>query len=404
MLALAAAQAGGVAETSASERIQSHSGYIADSDPGGDDWVRLSGLLARLLIPGGGEREAYWAVIDAAGERNVALSVRFDAAAGRLGAGDAYMVYPLCSIAADNGASLGDEARNCPAAAAGAEGEAERLLALGAARVELDPAAARPILARALATPGLRPRAQVLVLQLQGAAAQALAFDLDPADPAYDRMWAEALAAYRQAMLGLPDHPGPRIAATEALVELGGYEDALALYREVERRWPERAFDVAVGVGAVYRNQGDYRRALGRLDDYARSHGPDAAGMRFHYHRAWTLALLGRDAEAERQVGEGLAAQPDFPSAYLLRSCVRARLGRPDEALADQRRAVALLGDTITRPTAAGAIELERGRRMIALLEQAVAARRRGPLAEPCAGHWERWVRPRQRSALLGPG
>lgn len=402
-LALLAGVAAAVAQPappSAAERIFEVSGHVGDWDVEGDDWFAMSGYSIRFSVPEGADRDDLWQLVEAAGDRG-ALRFRFNAAAGRLGGDGFYVIYPLCAIGAADGSWHGDTARNCPAGAATAPG-AERLLALGLAQAFDDPEAARRTLGEALADPGLAPNGQALALRNRGAAAEGMSFDFEPASAAYDRLWADALADYRRLAALLPDRASPRLATAAALVALGGYDEALTLYQEIGRRWPDQASQATVEIGSLYRQRGDYRRALATLDDYAR--GRDASevdGMKFHYHRAWTLMLLGRDEEALREIEQGLTTQPDYAAAFLLRSCARARLGRLAEALADQRRALELRSARFAERGAGMRAEFARSRAVIAVLEEAVAAQRSGPVTAPCEGFWDRWVRPRARSPLL---
>lgn len=400
-LALAAAQP--AAEPATGDgRIFEVPGYVGDWDSEAGDWFAMGGNNIRFSLPQGADRYGFWALIEAAAERGVALRLRFDAAAGRLAEDGRHLVYPLCAIGAASGAWDGDTGRNCPRAVAAAT-RAEQLLALGIAQSFAEPETARRTLAEALAaTPPLSANGQALALASRGDSAETLAADLEPASPAHDRLWAHALADYRRLVLLVPDRPTPRSQLAGALVALGGYEEALAVYREIGRRWPDQGLQTAVSIGSLYRQQGDYRRALAALDDFARTAGPALnRGMKFHYHRAWTLMLLRRDAEALREIELGLASQPDYPGAFQLRSCVRARLGRPADALADQRRANETTRSFVAAIGASTRAELARGEAVIALLEQAVAARRSDPIEAPCEGFWDRWIHPRARSPLI---
>ena len=383
------------------ERIFEVPGHVGNWDTEGDEWFAMSGYSIRFSMPPGADRDGFWRLVQAADERAVALRFRIDVAAGRLGRDGFYVIYPLCAIGTANGSWHGDTARNCPAGAA-AVPAAERLLALGLVLALDDPEAARRTFGEALADPGLAPNGQALALRNRGAAAEGMSFDLEPASAGYDRLWADALADYRRLAALLPDRASPRLAMAAALVALGGYDEALAVYQEIMRRWPDQAAEATVEIGALYRQRGDYRRALATLDDYAR--GRDASqlnGMKFHYHRAWTLVLLGRDEEAVREIDQGLTTQPDYSAAFLLRSCARARLGRLAEALADQRRALELRSAFFAESSAGVRAEFARSRAVIAMLEEAVAARRSGPVSAPCEGFWDRWIRPRTRSPLL---
>jgi tetratricopeptide (TPR) repeat protein len=323
---------------------------------------------------------------------------------GRLADDGFHVIYPLCAIGAASGSWYGDTARNCPPGAATAP-RAERLLALGLAQAFDHPEAARRTLAEALAAPGLAPNGQALALRNRGNAAEVMSLDVEPASAAHDRLWADALADYRRLGALLPDRASPRSAMAGALVALGGYDEALAVYQEIRRRWPDQAFQATLDIGSLYRQRGDYRRALATLDDYARTADPARLdGMKFHYHRAWTLVLLGRDEEALREIDRGLTTQPDYSAAFLLRSCARARLGRLAGALADQRRALELTSALFAETSAWARADLARRRAVIAVLEDAVAAQRSGPISAPCEGFWDRWSRPRTRSPLLDGG
>lgn len=404
-IALAAALAPAQADAGAEpppDRIAALTGYVSNwgSDP--DDWFRFSELDAKLLIPRGGEREMYWMLLEAVDRSGMSLRVRVDAAAGRLAPSGDHLVYPVCSVALATTESFGDEARNCPPVPPSGKPH-ERLLALGLAASQEHPEAARRLLAAALAArPALPPPARAIAHKARADAAETLAGDFEAASPEHDRLMADALADYRRIAELLPDRPAMLMGIARALRALGAYEEALQAYAEVGRLSPDHAFEVAVQSGAIYREQGDYARALAMLDDYLPAAEPQEHGMKFNYHRAWTLRLLGREEEALRHLDAGLAAQPDYASAYQMRSCVRARLGRLEPALADQRRALELLagmGGTNgwTREAAA------QGRRAAAALEMAIADGRSDPVTGPCEEMWNRWQRPRPRSALLPP-
>lgn len=400
VLALTAQAAAGT-DATGDQRIVTVTGYVEDWDSDGGGWVRLSGVDGRLSIPAGAEFATHWRLLGAAAERGVALRVTIDAAAGRLGPGGDHVVFPLCAIGAANGATFGDDARNCPASGDTVP-VAERLLALGLAQVQGQPEAARETLSEAMrAAPPLPPQARALALRARGETAESLADNLEPTVADHDRLMAQALADYRQFAVLSPDEPQAHYAVARALVTLGGYPEALEAYREIGRRWPGEAFDVAVRIGALYRQQGEYGRALQTLDDHARGQEPGWAGMKFHYHRAWTLMLLDRLEEAEADIDQGLRTQPDYSSAYLLRACIRARQGRLDEALADEEQGLELLIALFDDPPPSIRADIERSRAVIATLREAVAVGRSEPVTAPCHGVWDRWSRPRERSPLL---
>jgi tetratricopeptide (TPR) repeat protein len=369
-------------------------------DPEGDgDWFRLIGQDMQFLLPEGEERATHWRIVSEAAERGLSLRIRIDAAAGRLAPEGNRIVYPVCSIGTATGARFGDEARNCPPAAP-APGASERLLALGLAQTEQNRERARQLLVEALsASPSLPPPARAVALRARALAAQVLALDVQPGEEAHDRLLAEALADLRELAALLPDRPGPRLLVAQILSDLGGYREAIETLREVGARWPEQAFSVAIGVVTVQRRRGDYNGALRHLDRSAAGE-TGAGGMMFHYHRAWTLMLLRRDAEALDMIDRGLATQPDYVGAHQLRACVLGRLGRLEEALAAQRIAREGL-QSMPDPDGAYVRSLDLlSRSSEAELADAIAAGRRRPVDRAC-GFLDRWSRPRTRSPLL---
>ena len=398
---LAGQSAAQVPAPAPADRIVTASGYVAGIDQEAVSWFQIYDLDARLVLPAA-QRQTYLEVLLASVQTSVAVRVRFDAGAGRLGGGGTYIVYPLCSIGTDSGARFGDEERNCPPTAASAPAS-ERLLALGLGQVQQRPGAGRELLTQALAAaPDLPAPARALAHRARGGALEALAFDESESESAgADRLMAESLADLRRVAALRPDDAEAQLAVARALLFLGGYSEARAIYADAARRWPEQAFEIAVRMGALYRQQGDYPRALQELDDYARGEGGVVEGMKFHYHRAWTLSLLERYEEALRTIESGLSAQPDYSSAYQLRSCIRGRLGRVREALADQERALELVSALPGEQTPGVRRIIERSRTIAVALRGAVAGRPTEATAVACEGLWDRWIRPRSRSPLI---
>lgn len=362
-----------------------------------EDWVDLPGTGMRMLIPQGAERSTFWNILGTANQAGISLRYRFDASAGRINSDGSRVEYPLCSLAAADAATFGDEAVNCPIRP-GAETRAERLLAAGIPDVFRDPERARRTLGEALAArPALSLRGEGLARDARAKAAEILTDALDPG-PAYDALLADALADYRRLAILAPDRIESHLSLATVLKDLGAYQEAMDIYGDIERRWPEESFRLAVATASLLRQQGEYQRALARLDDYARKADPNTLRMRFYYHRAWTLGLLDRAAEAITDIERGFASQPDYPSAYRLRACQHARLGQFAEALVDQERALALYAGS---PSSAATMRSqEESRAAAAELRVAIGAARSEPAAIGC-DEWERWSRPRARSPLV---
>ncbi|HYD13178.1 MAG TPA: tetratricopeptide repeat protein [Allosphingosinicella sp.] len=379
-------------------RIFAETGYLGEGNEEAGGWIRLAQSRMRFRLPASdSQRTTLVRLLAAAAERGVAFRIRYDVTTGRPDPAGDYVEYSLCSLSVGNGASFGDEALNCPERPAPSLGPGEAALVRGMAEATDAPAAARRSLAAALAAPGLNPRLRPMALEARGLAAETLANDLPWASEAYDRITFEGLADYRAWAAAAPDDAEPLHSTARLLADLGGYEEALGVYRAIGRRWPGEAFDVAVRTGALFRRQARYAEALAALD----AHGP-VEGMRYRYHRAWTLHLLGRAAEALAEINQGFESQPDYPYAYFIRSCAQAKLGHLQEALADQERGLELLAG-FAREGASFDEIVQTGRAHVEALRRLVAAGRRQPTDLPCQGYWQRDIRARTRSPLLGP-
>jgi len=122
--------------------------------------------------------------------------------------------------------------------------------------------------------------------------------------------------------------------------------------------------------------------------------------MRFHYHRAWTLMLLDRNGEALAEIEQGIRHQPDYVTAYSMRSCLRARLGQLQSALEDQERVQRLLrggtGDETWRREG-----LERSHAISQAYRRAIELGETSSSTALCESIWDRWSKPRPRSPLL---
>ncbi len=148
----------------------------------------------------------------------------------------------------------------------------------------------------------------------------------------YSRVWADLDKTAR----------GPHDWAALSLWKLGDYDGAKSEYDVLYRRWPTDRSWSAINMAAIDRERGRYADSLADLDRFVADAGP-RQGMPYHYHRAATLMLLGRDAEAVREIDDGLIAQPGYGWAYIRRACANARLRKYDQAIADQRFALEML-------------------------------------------------------------
>jgi tetratricopeptide (TPR) repeat protein len=182
----------------------------------------------------------------------------------------------------------------------------------------------------------------IQALDVRANALEALAYppgrELNDED---DALVARAIEDWRRAARLAPKSFRIFMDEANATALLGAYAEALEMFEEAARRWPDEYFYVAMRTGAVRRQLGDHEGALRALDDLVARHG-DQGGMMFHYHRGWTLNELARYEEAIHEFDAGLESQPDYPFALASRACANAQLGRLEAALEDQKRAVEL--------------------------------------------------------------
>jgi tetratricopeptide (TPR) repeat protein len=404
LLALAAlTTAQGAAPIPSGDRIFSTLGIIGNAGDENGGWFQFSYSHQRFRLPA--DPEVAQPLIDVlveASRRSTTLRVRYDAWAGRADPAGGFVEYPLCALSVPTGASIGDEAANCPASAAPPADSMESALSRGLALTATQPAQARQLLGRALDDSRLAGALRAVALEARGEAAASIASSLPFASEAFDRAVADGLADDRAWLANAPDDVEAHYTVSRVLADLGGYAEAEAVYRGIGRRWPDEAFNVAVRTGALYRRQGRYGEALRMLDDFARRSGPQD-GMKFHFHRAWTLTLLERPQEAVEELRQGLLGQPDYPFAYLMRACAYGRLGRIEEALADQERGLELIRGDAEEAGPFFTSQLAIAEAAAGTLRQLAAARRPTPTTVACDRLWEREIRSRPRSALLPP-
>lgn len=212
----------------------------------------------------------------------------------------------------------------------------------------------------------------------------------------------EAYRALEGVRVLAPGDRGVASAMAHVLSELGAYDAALAVFRELAQSDPENAYWPILNGSIVQRLLGRPEEALSSLDAFAVANGPQS-GMAFHYHRGWTLAALGRHEAAIEAFTLGLTDQPDFPWALAKRACSEAALGRLRAALADQERAVRLIEEAV--PTSSGRkaaeFNLNRARAVRDELRAGVAKDETATLSGLCAGYWPIDEEPRPRSPLL---
>lgn len=220
-----------------------------------------------------------------------------------------------------------------------------------------------------------------------------------------DRLLVRAIADFRQAAALDPSDHRPLLWQGNAARSLGAYDEALALYEEVERRWPEQYFRPAILRGATYRQIGKFDAALQALDTLVKEHGPQH-GMMYHYHRGWTLNELQRYPEAVKEFTAGLQTQPDYVGALAARSCAYAQQGKIERALADQKLALKNwdIVDRLSTRTADSADRRAEFENILRKLEEALQSAPNSPNDAPCDDSSDGpLLKKRERSPLFEP-
>jgi tetratricopeptide (TPR) repeat protein len=266
---------------------------------------------------------------------------------------------------------------------------------------EGDDGRALKALSEALSAPSLPKPLVTLALKSRGGAYS----DLASAESAGEKQDADQysaikdFAAWRQAD---PRSAEAAEAYADALAALGAYDEALAAYDNVLGKWPVEFDTAKIRQGAILRRLGKYEEALARLDELVAKKGPQD-GMRYHYHRGWTLVMLGRYDDADHEFTEGLRTQPDYAWAFLLRACARSQLGRFSDAISDQDEGTELLKAAASVGVQSAAIrkDIERSESVGDHLRQLANAHKSQSDDEACKGYVDFPSRPRDRSPLL---
>ena len=381
-----------------------YGGVTSTSEEEGVVWLSLWTEHVRFRIDGESEagRRKLAFLLRRADEGSRAIVLRYDGTRGRLNRETGTLDYPLCGIVLDD--LRYEPTQACDDGPAGAPGGPEAALTRAAAHLGVSEfRQARDLLLRSDLSGD--PAFHKVLLRVRASAAEGLALSEPPASTAADQALMAALADHRALAVLEPDDVGHSFGIAEALKELGAYSEARATYEAILKQWPEEDFRASVYLGALHRVQGDYAKALDSLNQLVVRNGRQE-GMKFYYHRAWTLSLLGRYDEAIADLTEGLSSQPDYGSAYHRRACAYAAVGRLREAIDDIVEAGRLYA---AMPGAAGSTFLQddiaQAAALRARLEVALAAGMKEPIGDGCAGSsWTAWEKPRRRSALLGGG
>lgn len=379
-------------------------GIVEYGEPEGDEFrfnlaqIEQQFVVAPTMVP---DMDALYDALESSGETGRSIRVTFDVASGSFEPGSTLPSYTVRQVEYDGRPIAGMKgSRQVVTQSPPAETALARAVAFhGAGQSDR----ALPILDRALEGGSLRPELLALALNTRGNLLFDTAWDSsDEPTEAVDRQLIRALDDFRRWTGMEPDSFDARSAMGLTLRDLGAYEEAIAVFQEQLSRWPDRELRLVTRIGATYRVMGDYERALGVLDDLVDREGPQV-GMMFHYHRGWTLNMLGRYEEAIAEFAEGLTTQPDYNGVFMRRACSYARLGRLEEALADRRRATDLKAGypTSDHSTKANLHDRDWERSVVASLEAGIASGSREPNSAPCEGYWTYGEKKRDRSRLL---
>ena len=324
------------------------------------------------------------------------VSFTYDASEGRVNRETGTLDFPLCGATLE-GATF-EPVVACSTAPSNPSASADSALALAYAFSNLgEHAQARKLLQRA--EPADEPAFRKLLLRIRADAA-ILSVD-EPWSESADRAHLAALNDYRELATIQPDDVELQFSIADALEELGDYDEARIVLDRIPRRWTDEKFRTAVRIGALYRRQGENERALEQLDDFvAKNPDPRFRGMKFHYHRGWTLTRMKRFDEAVAEFDKGLQRQPDYPYAYFRRACAQASRGRIADALTDVERGRKLLAEA---PAKLDPIEFDirRADAVILELKRARETADYKPMPGICEGYWGRSDEARSKSPLL---
>ena len=365
----------------------------------GSSWIRLWSEDSRYVVGSSdkGRRDELWRLLHAAHGSNHAISVRYDAGAGRINSTAKTLDYPVCTI------TFGDiqfaSSRACDTKSLSTS--PETALALGFAHAQDGGAkTARELLDEALAKGPRDIIFRAIALRARADALSMIAFGKSPGSVPADKARIAALEDYRAIAKIAPTDREVLFAIGTALEDLGDYAAATKEFSAILERYPDEDFRVTVRLSAIARHQGDSAKSLTLLNGLVERAGRQL-GMKFYYHRGWTLSNLGRFDEAIKDLGEGLKAQPDYAWAYARRGCAHASVGQLPEALADMDMAlqkytafVAINDPGVRHDKAQFGANSQR-------LKASIARGERGAMPGMCGQFWGDDDKPRARSALL---
>ena len=316
-------------------------------------------------------------------------------------------VFVVRQLVAGGKTLAGDEktlAQVLPASASAVE-IAENALARGIAYAASgQPKMALPLLDKALAETGLAPQLRLLGRKARAQLREDAALADFPAGEARDKALIGALEDGRAWSAAAPDNSYAAFQNARVLTYLGGYQEALAIYRDGLLRWPDQSSRVMRGFEAVYRDMGKLKEASEWLDKLGQL--PDAKNtMPYRYRRGWLLDEMGQFEAAIAEYGEGMKVQPDYDGAFWRRSCAFAATGQIEEALGDYLMAKKLRETYLqgAAPSAGADFDAKRYAEVGQILTKTLGEDPHRKVSGLCKGYWNWGDEPRERSKLLPP-
>jgi tetratricopeptide (TPR) repeat protein len=348
-----------------------------------------------------GQRTKALALLNRARREGKRVTIVFDPSSGAVDVSAPVAYFRVLELDYDE-TRLAIDSTPTGAAPQGASGPAAKAVARGLGRkYSGDWSGAEGELKTALSDATLSPSLKAIAYRTLGEMAQAKGEnDFRLGTPESDQLLMDALSDFKAEQIQTPDSSGPKIEIAWVLVDLGAYDEALAMYRDLAVHDRRQAFWADIAVSYVHRARGENDEALKALDEVARKHGRD--NMPYHYHRGLTLLRMGRDAEAADEFSAGLKFQPDYGWAKMGRACAYGRMGRLKEALADVRGGSDLEAQEIKQKLFAR--DYYDRARVASIAEQLSAAISAGTPAKSesaCKEAWPNGFTGRSRSPLL---
>lgn len=298
-----------------------------------------------LQLPDVSEGSPAFRAIHSAITHTRLLTLAVDWGAARLGSDRKHIVFPVCSVRFEEISAV--MSAPCPRADGGMPA-GYIVLAQGIVLSETGRVAdSLPLLSKAIESGDLDEEWRLNALALRANNRFHHAFAFPDWSESQDRLLVAALADLRRVDA---ERPSPKVKneIANALSRLGAYDEAREAVAGIDDPEDPEEFQKTITSASIARLQGKPQVALDMLNALSARMSSEG-GMKFHYHRGRTLLQLGRMDEAVAEFTTGLANQPDYWSALVLRGCAFAAVGDITRAKEDfqaaQSKIVAVVVD-----------------------------------------------------------